>query len=151
MSTFNSFTLFFNLINDLTLQNTNYIISFYDLYTNCTINNFYITDLIYLNFIQLNIFLITVLFVFLLGILGILFNNKNIIMIILSIELMLLAINLFFVIISNYLNDIIGQLFSLHILIVAGGETSIGLAIIIAYYKIIGSINLSTLVKIKGI
>ena len=69
--------------------------------------------------------------------------------IIISIELMLLAINLNFVVFSIYLDDSLGQLFVLFILTVAAAESSIGLAILIAYYKIKGTINIERLQTTK--
>jgi NADH-quinone oxidoreductase subunit K len=73
---------------------------------------------------------------FVIGILGLVLNRKNILMIIISIELTLLSVNLNFIIFSVYLDDILGQLFVLFILTVAAAESAIGLAILMAYYKI---------------
>ena len=70
-------------------------------------------------------------------------NRQNLILIILCIELMLLSINLNFLFFSIYLDDIIGNLFSLLILTVASAETATGLAIIIVYFKTRGSININ--------
>jgi NADH:ubiquinone oxidoreductase subunit K len=73
---------------------------------------------------------------FLIGVLGLVLNRKNILIIIISIELMLLAVNLNFIIFSLYLDDIIGQLFVLFILTIAAAESAIGLSILSSYYKI---------------
>ena len=82
-------------------------------------------------------------FLFCIGLFGILMNRQNLILIILCIELMLLSINLNFLFFSIYLDDIIGNLFSLLILTVASAETATGLAIIIVYFKTRGSININ--------
>lgn len=74
--------------------------------------------------------------IFLTGLLGIVLNRKNILIIIISIELMLLSVNLNFVIFSVYLDDIIGQLFVLFILTIAASESAIGLSILSAYFKV---------------
>ena len=72
---------------------------------------------------------------FLLGIWGIFLNRKNIIIMLMSIELMLLAVNFNFLIFSVYLDDLMGQIFSLFILTVAAAESSIGLALLVIYYR----------------
>jgi NADH-quinone oxidoreductase subunit K len=87
---------------------------------------------------------------FVIGILGLVFNRKNILIIIISIELMLLAVNLNFIVFSIYLDDSLGQLFVLFILTVAAAESSIGLAILIAYYKIKGTINMDQIQTVKN-
>ena len=73
---------------------------------------------------------------FLLGIWGIFLNRKNIIVMLMSIELMLLAVNLNFLLFSVYLDDLIGQLFALLILTVAAAESAIGLALLLVYYRV---------------
>jgi len=87
----------------------------------------------------LNNFFFTFL-LFNLGLLGIIINRQNLILILLSIELMLLAINLNFIFFSLYLDDILGELFALLILTVAAAESAIGLAIIISFFKLRGTI-----------
>lgn len=77
---------------------------------------------------------------FLLGLFGIVLNRKNILIILMSIELMLLAINLNFVLFSNSIDDIMGQVFALLILTVAAAESAIGLAILVIYYRLRGNI-----------
>lgn len=87
---------------------------------------------------------------FVIGIIGLVLNRKNILIIIISIELMLLAVNLNFIIFSVYLDDISGQIFVLFILTVAAAESSIGLAILSSYYNLKNNIlieKLSILVK----
>lgn len=79
---------------------------------------------------------------FFIGLLGIVLNRKNILIIIMSIELLLLAVNLNFIAFSLYLDDIIGQIFVLFILTIAATESAIGLAIITVFYRIKNSIQL---------
>jgi NADH:ubiquinone oxidoreductase subunit K len=74
--------------------------------------------------------------IFLIGLTGILLNRKNFLLVIVCIELILLSINFSYLLISFYLDDILGQIFAIFILTVAGAETSIGLAIFIVYYRI---------------
>ncbi len=95
-------------------------------------------------------FLIITIVLFLIGILGIFLVKKNIIIILMSIELMLLAININFIIFSIYLNDLTGQIFSLFILTVAAAESAIGLAILVVYYRIKGIISINFINSIKG-
>ena len=80
---------------------------------------------------------------FIIGLLGIMLR-KNIILMLISLELILLSISFIFIINSLNLDDIIGQNFSLYILTIAGGESAIGLAIIVVYYRIKGNIGLSS-------
>ena len=99
------------------------------------------------SFIQ---FLFTSFFLFVLGFLGIFLTKKNIIIILLSIELMLLSINFNFIIFSTYLDDILGQVFALFILTVAAAESAIGLAILVIYYRVRGSISIEFVNLMKG-
>lgn len=73
---------------------------------------------------------------YLLGIWGIVLNRKNIIILLMSIELMLLSINLNFVTFSVFIDDLVGQIFALFVLTVAAAESAIGLAILVAYYRV---------------
>ena len=100
---------------------------------------------------ELNKFLIISLFLFLIGVLGIFLIKKNIIIILMSIELMLLAININFIIFSAYLDDITGQVFALFILTIAAAESAIGLAILVVYYRIKGIISINFINSIKGL
>jgi NADH-quinone oxidoreductase subunit K len=95
-------------------------------------------------------FLVLSIILFLIGILGIFLIKKNIIIILMSIELMLLAININFIIFSIYINDITGQIFGLFILTVAAAESAIGLAILVIYYRIKGIISINFINSIKG-
>jgi len=88
--------------------------------------------------------------VFTIGIWGIFLNRKNIILMLMSIELMLLAINLNFIIFSVYLDDIVGQIFSLFILTVAAAESAIGLAILTVLYNVRGTIAIEYINLMKG-
>ena len=85
-------------------------------------------------------YLTVAMIIFIIGVLGIFLNRKNIIIMLMSIELILLAINFNFIIFSVSLNDIVGQIYSLFILTVAAAESAIGLAILVAYYRIRGTI-----------
>jgi NADH-quinone oxidoreductase subunit K len=87
---------------------------------------------------------------FTLGILGIFLNRKNIIVILMSIELILLAVNINLVAFSTFLGDIVGQVFALLVLTVAAAETAIGLAILVVYYRNRGSIEVEDVNLMKG-
>ena len=88
--------------------------------------------------------------IFLIGIVGIFLNRKNIIVILMSIELILLAVNINLVSFSIFMNDISGQIFTLFILTVAAAEAAIGLAIIVVYYRNSGTIRVEEIEKLKG-
>jgi len=85
--------------------------------------------------------------VFFIGLLGIILNRKNILTIIMSIELLLLAVNLNFAAFSIYLDDIVGQIFVLFVLTIAATESAIGLAIITVFYRLKNSIELEPIKK----
>jgi NADH-quinone oxidoreductase subunit K len=87
---------------------------------------------------------------FTLGIFGIFLNRKNVIIILMSIELMLLAINLNFVAFSAYLGDLAGQVFAMFVLTVAAAEAAIGLAILVVYFRNRGSIEVEDINLMKG-
>jgi len=84
------------------------------------------------------------LLLFLIGILGFVLNRKNIILMIISIEIMLLAVTLLILICSYSFNDSVGQTFSVYIISIAGAESVIGLSILVAYYRLRGNISLRT-------
>ena len=90
------------------------------------------------------------LILFLLGIWGIFLNRKNILIMLMSIELMLLAVNLNFLFFSVYLDDLIGQLFALLALTVAAAESAIGLALLVVYYRVRGTISVEFINLLKG-
>lgn len=102
--------------------------------------------------ITTNLYLLLILtsFIFTIGTLGLVLNRKNILIIIMSIELMLLSVNLNFIIFSIYLDDIIGQLFVIFILTVAATESAIGLSILSVYYKVKQTILLDRIKNLKG-
>ena len=87
---------------------------------------------------------------FTLGILGIFLNRKNVIIILMSVELMLLAVNINLVAFSAFLGNITGQVFALFILTVAAAEAAIGLAIIVVYFRNRGSIAVEDINMMKG-
>ena len=88
--------------------------------------------------------------IFTVGIIGIFLNRKNVIIILMSIELILLAVNINLVSFSIYLQDLVGQVFTMFILTVAAAEAAVGLAIIVIYYKNRGSINVEEISSLKG-
>jgi len=87
---------------------------------------------------------------FTLGVLGIFINRKNVIVILMSIELILLSVNLNFVAFSSFLNDIVGQVFALLVLTVAAAEAAIGLAILVVYFRNRGTIAVEDINMMKG-
>lgn len=94
--------------------------------------------------------LLTDIILFFIGVLGLISNRRNILIVLMCIELILLSINLNFILFSVYLDDIYGQLFSLFILTVAAAEAAIGLAILILYYRIRGNIFINQVITLKG-
>ncbi len=88
--------------------------------------------------------------IFSIGIAGLLLNRKTIINVLMSIELMLLSVNINFVAFSSYLNDIVGQIFTIFILTVAASEVAIGLAIIVIYYRNKNSIDINEIRELRG-
>ncbi|MBM3598331.1 MAG: NADH-quinone oxidoreductase subunit NuoK [Alphaproteobacteria bacterium] len=87
---------------------------------------------------------------FTLGILGIFLNRKNVIIILMSIELMLLAVNINFVAFSVHLRDLVGQVFAMFVLTVAAAEAAIGLAILVVYFRNRGTIAVEDINLMKG-
>ncbi|MGH6896650.1 MAG: NADH-quinone oxidoreductase subunit NuoK [Geminicoccaceae bacterium] len=100
--------------------------------------------------IPLSHYLIVAAILFTLGIFGIFLNRKNVIIILMSIELMLLAINLNLVAFSAYLGDLAGQVFAMFVLTVAAAEAAIGLAILVVYFRNRGSIAVEDINLMKG-
>ena len=80
------------------------------------------------------------IFLFIIGILGFVLNRKNIILMLISIEIMLLSVTIMIIISSLSFDDILGQTFSIYIIAIAGAESAIGLGILVAYYRLRGSI-----------
>lgn len=87
---------------------------------------------------------------FTIGVFGIFLNRKNVIVILMSIELILLSVNLNFVAFSSFLGDIMGQIFALMVLTVAAAETAIGLAILVVFFRNRGSIAVEDVNALKG-
>lgn len=100
--------------------------------------------------IGLSHYLIVSCVVFTLGILGILLNRRNLIAILLSIELMFLSVNINMVAFSYFLNDLRGQAFSLFVLTIAAAESAIGLAILMTYFRNRSTIHVDDLSQMKG-
>ena len=88
--------------------------------------------------------------IFAIGMVGIFLNRKNVIIILMSIELILLAVNINLVSFSIYLQNLVGQIFTMFILTVAAAEAAVGLAIIVIYYKNKGSIDVEQIRSLKG-
>jgi len=100
--------------------------------------------------IALGHYLILAAIIFTIGVIGIFLNRKNVIIILMSIELILLAVNINLVSFSIFSQDLTGQIFTLFILTVAAAEAAIGLAIIVVYYRNKGSIRIEDISSLKG-
>ncbi len=95
-------------------------------------------------------FLVLAAILFVIGLLGIFINRKNIIVVLMSLELMLLAVNINMVTFSVYLNDLGGQIFTFFILTVAAAEVAIGLAILTVFFRNRGSVEIDDIDVMKG-
>lgn len=100
--------------------------------------------------IDINHYLVLSSLLFGIGIFGIFLNRKNIIVILMSIELILLSVNINFVAFSSMLHDLAGQLITLFVLTVAAAEAAIGLAILVSFYRKSGTISVDAINKMKG-
>ena len=100
--------------------------------------------------IGLNHYLTVAAILFVLGVLGIFLNRKNVIVILMAIELILLAVNINLVAFSAFLNDMTGQVFAMFVLTVAAAEAAIGLAILVIYYRNRGTIAVDDINQMKG-
>ncbi len=100
--------------------------------------------------ISLEHYLILSSLLFAIGVSGLFMNRKNVITILMSVELMLLAVNINFVAFSVHLQDIVGQVFSIIVLSIAAAEVSIGLAILVLYYRNRGSIEIEDINQMRG-
>ncbi|MBM3574228.1 MAG: NADH-quinone oxidoreductase subunit NuoK [Alphaproteobacteria bacterium] len=100
--------------------------------------------------IGLTHYLVVGAILFTLGVAGIILNRKNIIVILMSVELILLSVNLNFVAFSRELGDLTGQVFALYVLTVAAAEAAIGLAILVAFYRNRGTIAVEDINSLKG-
>lgn len=100
--------------------------------------------------VGLSHYLILGALLFAISVIGIFLNRKNVIILLMAIELMLLAVNLNFIAFSHYLNDIAGQVFVFFILTVAAAESAIGLAILVVLFRNLRTINVDDLDHLKG-
>ncbi len=100
--------------------------------------------------IPLHYYLILSALLFAISVVGIFLNRKNVIILLMAIELMLLAVNLNFVAFSYFLGDMAGQVFVFFILTVAAAESAIGLAILVLLFRNVGSIDVEDLGKLRG-
>ncbi len=100
--------------------------------------------------IGLNHYLTLAALLFIIGTIGLVVNRKSIITILMSVELMLLAVNINFIAFSAYLQDLVGQVFTLFVLTVAAAEAAIGLAILVAFYRNRKTIHVEDINELKG-
>ncbi|CAN1512946.1 NuoK NADH,ubiquinone oxidoreductase subunit 11 or 4L (chain K) [Methylophilaceae bacterium] len=100
--------------------------------------------------VGLSHYLILGALLFAISVVGIFLNRKNVIILLMAIELMLLAVNLNFIAFSHYMNDIAGQVFVFFILTVAAAESAIGLAILVVLFRNLRTINVDDLNRLKG-
>ena len=100
--------------------------------------------------ITLSHYLVLGAILFAIGVVGIFLNRRNVIILLMAIELMLLAVNMNFVAFSHYLDDIAGQVFVFFILTVAAAESAIGLAILVVLFRSINTIDVDDLDSLKG-
>ena len=125
---------------------TNYLLKYYLL----LIALYNLKTKIILYKMDLLTFIIIPIITFFIGVSGIIFNKKNAILILISVELMLLAINFIFLVSSVYLDDRIGQIFALLIITVAAAESSVGLGLLVVYYRIQGSVSIESINLMRG-
>jgi len=100
--------------------------------------------------ISITHFLILSATLFCIGLCGIFLNRRNVILLLMSLELMLLSVNINFVAFSSYLHDLVGQVFAIFVLTLAGAEAAIGLAILVIYHNNKGNIEIETASVMKG-
>tara|TARA_B100001105_G_C22151018_1_gene340173 strand:- start:80 stop:385 length:306 start_codon:yes stop_codon:yes gene_type:complete len=100
--------------------------------------------------IELNQFLVLSALLFSIGVIGIFLNRKNVIIILMSIEIILLSVNINLIAFSYFLNDLTGQIFALFVLTVAAAEAAIGLAILVVYSRNAASIEIEKINTLKG-
>jgi NADH-quinone oxidoreductase subunit K len=100
--------------------------------------------------LTLNHFLVLGALLFALSVVGIFLNRRNLIVLLMAIELMLLAVNLNFIAFSHFLDDLAGQVFVFFILTVAAAESAIGLAILVVLFRNLATINVEDLDSLKG-
>tara|TARA_B100001248_G_scaffold262287_1_gene257310 strand:+ start:309 stop:614 length:306 start_codon:yes stop_codon:yes gene_type:complete len=100
--------------------------------------------------ITLEHYLTVAAMLFVIGIFGLFLNRKNVIILLMSIELMLLSVNINLVAFSSYMNDLVGQVFTLFVLTVAAAEAAIGLAILVSFFRVRGTIAVEDVNVMKG-
>ena len=100
--------------------------------------------------ITLSHYLVLAAILFAIAVIGVFLNRKNVIVLLMAIELMLLAVNMNFIAFSHYLDDIAGQIFVFFILTVAAAESAIGLAILVVLFRNINTIHVEDLDRLKG-
>ncbi len=100
--------------------------------------------------VGLEAFLMVAAMLFVIGVFGIFLNRKNVIVVLMSIELMLLAVNINLVAFSAHLGDLVGQVFALFVLTVAAAEAAIGLAILVCFFRVRGTIAVEDVNMMKG-
>ena len=100
--------------------------------------------------ITLEHYLTVAAMLFVIGIFGLFLNRKNVIILLMSIELMFLSVNINLVAFSSYMNDLVGQVFTLFVLTVAAAEAAIGLAILVSFFRIRGTIAVEDVNVMKG-
>ena len=100
--------------------------------------------------ITLEHYLTVAAMLFVIGIFGLFLNRKNVIILLMSIELMLLSVNINLVAFSSHMNDLVGQVFTLFVLTVAAAEAAIGLAILVSFFRIRGTIAVEDVNVMKG-
>ncbi len=103
-----------------------------------------------MNGLELNHFITLSAILFCVGVSGIFLNRKNVISLLMSIEIMLLSVNINFVAFSAFLNDLLGQIFAIFVLTVAGAEAAIGLAILVIYFHNRKNIEIDNISSMKG-
>jgi len=101
-------------------------------------------------YLGLGNFIIVSVILFIIGLVGFLVNRKNILLLLLALEIMLLSVNINFVVFSVFLDDLLGQIFTLIVLTVAAAESALGLAILIVYYRVRGGIALDTVQTLRS-
>ena len=101
--------------------------------------------------ISLSFFLVFTMSLFFVGFFGIAFNRRSVLLVLLCIEVLLLSVNLNFIFYATFLDDFFGQLFALYILTVAAAESAIGLALIVVYYRVQGSLSMNAVNLLHGL
>lgn len=115
------------------------------------IDSYYYYQIVYQKYmLDYRIYVYLSVLLFLIGVIGIIINRKNIIILLMSIELILLSINFFFMVTSVLLDNLNGQIFAFYVLVVAAAESAIGLSILVAYYRVRGSIAIKFINLLKG-